>query len=232
MINECYQFSSIRLIKSPFLLISRCNFGATGMKQGGCRVYAVDKRESMIALSKKYAQQAGLLDKIDFRVADALDLPFEDDMFDAVIMESVNILIENKETAFREYFRVLKQSGILVINEITWLKTPPEDLRKVTYTLTNNIDTLNAEEWEALFNKMGFRNVAAEISVVDAKKEVSSGIRHIGWKRIFSSLGKTVKLYFSNPDFRRLMKTVGGSISDGISQHIEYMGYGLYSGKK
>ena len=102
-----------------------CGVGFTPihlLEQIGCRVYAVDKRVSMIARSKKNAEQVGLLDQIDFRVADAVDLPFENNMFNAIIMESVNAFIREKETAFREYFRVLMQGVILVINEATWKK--------------------------------------------------------------------------------------------------------------
>ena len=76
----------------------------------------------MIAWSKKNAEQIGLLDQIDSRVADAVDLPFEDDKFNTVFMESVNAFIGKKETVFNEYSRVLKQGGMLVINEATWKK--------------------------------------------------------------------------------------------------------------
>ena len=102
-----------------------CGVGFTPVHllgQIGCSVYAVDKRELMIARSKKNAEQAGLLDQIDFRAADAVDLPFEDDMFDAIIIESVNAFIGEKETALKEYYCVLKHGSMLVINEATWKK--------------------------------------------------------------------------------------------------------------
>jgi ubiquinone/menaquinone biosynthesis C-methylase UbiE len=37
-------------------------------------------------------------------------------------MESVNAFIGKKETVFNEYSRVLKQGGMLVINEAAWKK--------------------------------------------------------------------------------------------------------------
>ena len=142
-----------------------------------CRVYAVDKRESMIAWSKKNAEQIGLLDQIDFRIADAVDLPFEDDKFNTVFTESVNAFIGEKETAFKEYFGVLNHSGILVINETTWKKTPSEHVRTYMDSFMNNGDILKAEEWETLFKKAGFRNVAVEIADVNLKEEGSSRIK-------------------------------------------------------
>ncbi len=153
-------------------------------------------------------------------------------MFNAIIMESVNAFIGEKETAFREYFRVLKHGGMLVINEATWKKPPPEHVRTYMDSFMNNGDILKSEEWEALFKKAGFRKVTVEISDVNLKEETSSRIKQIGWKRILSAWGKTVKLYFSNPDYRRFLKTAFGSTSGGIIQYIDYMGYELYSGKK
>lgn len=102
-----------------------CGVGFTPvhlLEQIGCSVYAVDQRESMITRSKKNAEQAGLLDQIDFRAADAVDLPFEDNMFDAIIIESVNAFIGEKATVFMEYYCVFKHDGMLVINDATWKK--------------------------------------------------------------------------------------------------------------
>jgi len=41
----------------------------------------------------------------------------------------------------------------------------------------NNGDILKAEEWETLFKKAGFRNVAVEIADVNLKEEGSSRIK-------------------------------------------------------
>lgn len=91
------------------------------LEQIGCSVYAVDKRESMIARQKKNAEQAGLLGQIDFLAVDAVDLSFED-MFEAIIIESVNAFIGEKATVFMEYYCVFKHDGMLVINDATWKK--------------------------------------------------------------------------------------------------------------
>ena len=111
-------------------------------------------------------------------------------------------------------------------------KTPPEHVQTYMDSFINNGDILKAEEWEALFKKAGFQKVAVEIIDVNLKEETSSRIKQLGWERILSAWGKTVKLYFSNSDYRRFLKTALGSTSGGIIQYIDYMGYGLYSGKK
>ena len=147
-------------------------------------------------------------------------------------MESVNAFIGKKETVFNESFHVLKQGGVLAINETTWEKTPPEHVRTYMDLFVNTGDILKAEEWKTLFKKAGFRNVAVEITDVNLKEEGSSRIKQLGWRRVLSAWGKAVKLYFTNPDYRRFLKATVGSTSGGIIQYIDYMGYGLYSGKK
>ena len=140
----------------------------------------------MIARSKKTADQVGLLGHIDFRVADAIDLPFEDGMFDAILVELVNAFIEKKEKAFREYFRVVKQGGKLVINEATWKKIPPAHVRTYMNKFMNNGDILLCEEWEDLLKSAGFKKIAAEIIDVNLKEEGASRIIQLGWKKILS----------------------------------------------
>jgi arsenite methyltransferase len=71
----------------------------------GCRVMGVDISEKMITWSRLRAWEEKVEDKVEFRVADVLDLPFEDDRFDAVIVESVFGFVEDKPRAIRECIR-------------------------------------------------------------------------------------------------------------------------------
>jgi hypothetical protein len=96
----------------------------------------------------------------------------------------------------------------------------------------NNGDILEREEWKALFEKTKFQNISAEILDVDLKEETSSRMKQIGWKRILSAWGKTIRFYFTNPDYRRFLKTAGGTASGGLIQYMDHIGYGLYSGEK
>lgn len=51
-------------------------------KRHSCRVVGVDILEQMIEWSRLRAQEARVEDKVEFRVAEALDLPFDADRFD------------------------------------------------------------------------------------------------------------------------------------------------------
>lgn len=54
--------------------------------------------------------------QVDVRVASVTELPFADASFDAVVSADVVCQVENPETAAREFFRVLRPGGVVVLN--------------------------------------------------------------------------------------------------------------------
>ncbi len=98
--RELFELCGIN--EDTFVLDVGCGAGATACylaKTYGCRVVGVDLRESMVALSNERAQRERLTDAdnkhplVEFRVADAQDLPFNDAHFDVVLCESVATFI-------------------------------------------------------------------------------------------------------------------------------------------
>lgn len=83
----------------------------------GCSVVGVDIAEVSIRKAKERAKAADLMDKVEFRIGDAYDLPFEPDTFDVVITEFVSQFLDTNR-AFREFVRVLKPGGMVGINEM------------------------------------------------------------------------------------------------------------------
>ena len=117
-------------------------------KTYGCRVVDVDISEKMIEWSRQRAKQEGVEDRVEFRTADVLDLPFEADRFDVVICESVLAFIEDKPRAIRELVRVVKPSGYVGLNEALWIEGPPPERAEQVLEWGTNI--LTAEAWQAL----------------------------------------------------------------------------------
>ena len=74
------------------------------------RMLATDYSEGMIAEAKKGACPNNLR----FEVADAMDLPYADASFDAVIIVNALHLLPEPERALREIARVLRPDGILI----------------------------------------------------------------------------------------------------------------------
>jgi len=87
------------------------------IQEYGCRVMGVDISERMVERSRERVAREKLTGRVEIRVADAQDLPFEDDLFDAVITESVTAFPEDKQKAVCEYARVTKPGGYVGLNE-------------------------------------------------------------------------------------------------------------------
>ncbi len=84
----------------------------------GSQVWGIDVSEVMIGKAKERAQRHGLTDKLEFRIANVCDLPFEDGRFDVVIFESVLTPLPGDERqAMREIVRVVRPGGRVGANE-------------------------------------------------------------------------------------------------------------------
>ncbi len=73
-------------------------------------VVGVDLAEGMLALAREKAKAAGLAN-VDFKTADATDLPFEDGAFDVAVCASALFFMPDMEAALREWRRVVKPGG-------------------------------------------------------------------------------------------------------------------------
>ena len=70
------------------------------------------------ARAKERAQEADLDSRVNFQVADALEMPFEDNSFDLVWSLESGEHMPDKEKFLKECHRVLKPEGILIM--ATW----------------------------------------------------------------------------------------------------------------
>jgi len=84
----------------------------------GCRVAAIDLTPNFVEAARILTARCGLAERIEFRQANALALPFQDDTFDHVWSYAVTMNIADKEGLGREVARVLKPGGRFSCNEI------------------------------------------------------------------------------------------------------------------
>lgn len=219
-----------------YVLDVGCGSGVTAaylVQTHGCRVMGVDILPRMIDRAREMAARKGFSDRTEFRVADAQDLPFPDNHFDAVITESVTAFPEDKQRAVSEYARVLKSGGYVGLNESTWLQTPPppDVLAWATQEVGAAVKPLTQDEWAGLLDKAGFTDRVAEIQVIDVKDEAQGILARYGFSGMLRILGRTFKLYFRNKNYRQFVK---GVTQEGVTPDnlTEYFGYGIYVGRK
>jgi arsenite methyltransferase len=196
-------------------------------------VVGVDIRARMVERSEERARREGVAEWVEFRVADAQDLPFEDDLFDAVITESVTSFPEDQQRAVDEYARVTRPGGYVGLAESTWLKVPPppELITWVSQDVGACVQPLTADGWAGLLQNAGLQDVTTRIHPVNAAKEARLLLRRYGCGGMVASLLRGLAMYIRNPAYRAFVKGVrqGGVVPQNLD---EYFGYGMYVGRK
>jgi ubiquinone/menaquinone biosynthesis C-methylase UbiE len=114
--------SHVDLKEGETLLDVGCGDGLLGFgaleRFAGCRVTFSDISEDLLQHAEALAQEMGVRDRCRFLRAAAEDLsPLADGSVDAVTTRSVLIYVHEKQKAFHEFHRVLKEGGKLSIFE-------------------------------------------------------------------------------------------------------------------
>ena len=219
-----------------YVLDVGCGAGVTPSfiaRKYGCRVVGVDILEGMVQKSKERAAREGTADLVEFRVADAQDLPFEDDLFDAVFTESATAFPQDKQKALKEYARVTKPGGYVGLNESTWLKVPPppEMVTWVSQDVGATVKPLASDEWRGLLAGAGLEETFVSVRPIDVRNEARGMMGRYGCAGMLGIWRRMLGLYIRNPAYRRFHKSLRqqGLMPEKID---EYFGYGIYVGQK
>lgn len=91
-------------------------------------VVGIDLASAMIGIAKEKIAKKSYADKIDFQIASALELPFPDNCFECVTISFGIRNVTDIMAAFKEFRRVLKPKGRVLILEGTiprkkWLRS-------------------------------------------------------------------------------------------------------------
>lgn len=106
------------------------------LRQGKAdRVIGLDVSQQMMAIGQQKVQKAGYADKVRFDYGSALEMPYQDNTFDAVTCAYGVRNFANLQQGLREMCRVLKPGGEVVILEFSY---PTNPLVKACYNLYFN----------------------------------------------------------------------------------------------
>lgn len=110
-----------KLGASDLVLDVGCGLGGTARylsEKFKCNVVGIDLTEEYISIGKKLTEFVGLNDRVELRYGSALKIPYEDERFDIVWTEHVQMNIADKNRFYSEIARVLKPGGRLLFHDI------------------------------------------------------------------------------------------------------------------
>ncbi len=94
---------------------------------GNARVTGVDLVASYCAVACALGERCGLGDRVEYRVGNALDLPFDDASFDVVWSQHASMNIANRARLYAEMRRVLRPGGRVALYDVVTVDgRPPE----------------------------------------------------------------------------------------------------------
>jgi arsenite methyltransferase len=211
-----------------------CGIGSTACylaAEWDCAVTATDISPRMVARAQERAKRRGVAAHVEFKTADAQQLPFEDAVFDVVIDESVTAFAQGKHRALSEYVRVARPGGYVGLNEVTWIQTPPPQLVRYAALIMAGADFLTAAGWQALLEGATLGDLAVIQRRFDARSQFVEELRQLDVREYFRAWYRFLTQSVTNPAYRKFTKEVMSAPSE-IFNFMRHIGYGIYVGRK
>jgi arsenite methyltransferase len=189
-------------------------------EQLSARVHAVDQSDELIRRAGTKAKARGL--EVEFRKADAAQLPFGDSKFDAVLCECTLCLLD-KTRVLREMVRVTRSGGCVGMHDLCWKEGVPDPMKRTLAEIEGERpETL--EGWQNLFEQAGL----VHVRTVDKSAIVDGWIREsrkkLGMIGRLSLTGKVVGRWGIS-GARKVLRSERVFTSG-------YLGYGIVVGTK
>ena len=173
----------------------------------GCPVTGVDLSEPFVEAARYLTERTGQGGQVSFETASALELPFDDGRFDAVLLQHVAMNIADRARLYREIRRVLKPGGRfatfdVVLKEgephypVPWARTPATSF------------LLTADATRAAIEPAGFRALTWQDDTEAAKAWIAQ-LRASG-PPPSPNLGAVM-----GPDFAQLAANLGRNLLEG-----------------
>jgi MPBQ/MSBQ methyltransferase len=148
-----------------------CGIGGTARLMAsryGCRVHGIDLTPEYVDIGRTLTNRVGLGDQVDFDVASALAMPFEDATFDGAVTMHVAMNIADREGLYGEIARVLKPGAAFCVYDVMKMDDQPlaYPVPWAETAATSHLTT--ADQTQALLEGANF-----EITLVDDRSDAA-----------------------------------------------------------
>lgn len=173
------------------------------------RVIGVDMTVEMVERARENALK-GKYANVEFRLGEIEKLPVEDNFVDVIISNCVINLSCDKQSVFKEAFRVLKSGGRLMVSDLVLVKDLPDAIKESIEAYVGCLaGAIKKEDYLVFIRKAGFKeikvigeaNYPIEAMANDATVQAimgNSGIKEIDLKDIENSV-VSVKIHAVKP---------------------------------
>lgn len=156
--------AQIRITPDMHVLDIGCGIGGTPRfvaGETGCTMTGLDLTPEFVETATALSAMVGLDGRTRFRTGSALQMPFEDDSFDAALLLHVGMNIPDKHRLMAEAARVLKPGAPFAVYEV--MQTGPETIEyPVPWADTPDTSALAAPEgYRAAAEAAGFTVLAS-----------------------------------------------------------------------
>lgn len=132
----------------------------------GYRVTSGDFAESMLEQAKENA--GPLAEQMEFRIENAMDVSFADEIFDVVLSRNLTWNLPNPKAAYEEWLRVLKPQGLLLVFDANWYHYLRDDARKEAYELDRaNVAKAGYEDYNVGENFDVMESIALQLPLTN-----------------------------------------------------------------
>ena len=153
------------------VLLSARRVGPTG------KAYGLDMTDEMLALAEENKRKSGLIN-VEFLKGEIESIPLPDNSVDVIISNCVINLSGDKDSVFKEAFRVLRPGGRFAVSDVVVRGNVPAEIKKSMELWVGCVaGALSDYEYVAKLTKAGFENVDIEptrvYSIEDARSFLS-----------------------------------------------------------
>ncbi len=148
-----------------------CGIGGTARLMAsryGCRVHGIDLTPEYVDIARTLTDRVGLGDDVNFDVASALAMPFEDATFHGAVTMHVAMNIADRESLYGEIARVLKPGATCCVYDVMKIDDQPLAYPVPWAETAETSHLTTVDQTQALLENAGFK-----ITLVDNRRDAA-----------------------------------------------------------